>query len=183
MKPFNLEAAKNGAKVVTRDGIKLRIICFDSKVNGCPLVVLISDNNGMEVVASYDNHGKFCHSHADTPSSSDLFMAPVKKECWINFYGVDECESNTYTTRESADSSATSERISCIHHTWEEQLMNYRTLGDVLENEFLGVQVIMAKYYGVTRQVIRLWLAADYLVDEHLNVLKCIGRGKEDYDE
>lgn len=30
-KPFNLEAAKNGAAVVTRKGFPVRIICFDKK--------------------------------------------------------------------------------------------------------------------------------------------------------
>ncbi len=38
-KPFDLEAAKNGAPVVTRDGQPVRIICFD-KQGGCPIVVL-----------------------------------------------------------------------------------------------------------------------------------------------
>ena len=31
LKPFNLEAAKQGKPVCTRDGRKARIICFDAK--------------------------------------------------------------------------------------------------------------------------------------------------------
>ena len=31
LKPFDLEAAKAGAKVITRDGRPVRIICFDRK--------------------------------------------------------------------------------------------------------------------------------------------------------
>lgn len=31
MKQFDLEAAKKGAKVCTRDGREARILCFDSK--------------------------------------------------------------------------------------------------------------------------------------------------------
>ena len=31
LKPFDLQAAKSGKPVCTRDGRKVRIICFDSK--------------------------------------------------------------------------------------------------------------------------------------------------------
>jgi len=61
--------------------------------------------------------------------------------------------------------------------------IEYRTLENVLENEFLGVQVIMAKYYGISRQLLRNWLAQDYVVDEHLNVLRVMRAGKEGYDD
>lgn len=39
MKPFNLELAKQGHPVITRNGKKARIICFDRK--GEPIVALI----------------------------------------------------------------------------------------------------------------------------------------------
>ncbi len=60
--------------------------------------------------------------------------------------------------------------------------VEYRTLTEALNKEFLGVQVIMAKYYGISRQGLRSWLQAGYLVDEHLNVLKFVKQGKENYD-
>jgi len=40
MKRFNLEAARQGAPVCTRDGHKARIICFDRK-EGQPIVALV----------------------------------------------------------------------------------------------------------------------------------------------
>lgn len=42
LKPFDLEAAKQGKPVCTRDGRKARIICFDAKGNN-PIVALIYD--------------------------------------------------------------------------------------------------------------------------------------------
>ena len=48
LKPFNLEAAKSGKPVCTRDGRKARIICFDAEGNK-PLIVL-SKINGQEII-------------------------------------------------------------------------------------------------------------------------------------
>ena len=36
--PFDIEKAKQGAKVVTRDGHDVRILCYDSKYHGQPIV-------------------------------------------------------------------------------------------------------------------------------------------------
>ena len=70
MKPFNLEEAKAGKPVCTRDGRKVRIICFDRKDN-TPIV---------EILQCVHNDGK-CF-HYDT-SNNDLMMLPEKKEGWI----------------------------------------------------------------------------------------------------
>lgn len=51
LKPFDLEAAKAGKPVCTRDGRKARIICFDAKCNK-PIVALIYDCN-KETVLQY----------------------------------------------------------------------------------------------------------------------------------
>lgn len=52
MKPFDLEAAKNGAKVCTRDGNPVRIICFD---RACPfdsftIVALVKYGHVEEII-------------------------------------------------------------------------------------------------------------------------------------
>lgn len=45
LKPFDLEKAKAGAEVCTRDGRKARIICFDAvRYDNFPLVTLILSN-------------------------------------------------------------------------------------------------------------------------------------------
>jgi hypothetical protein len=43
IKPFDLEAAKNGAPVCTRDGRDVRIVCFDTK-GTYPITYLMLEN-------------------------------------------------------------------------------------------------------------------------------------------
>lgn len=83
MKPFDIELAKAGHPVCTRDGKPARIICFDRRsVNGCSIVALI-DEGVYENFLSYNLQGRF---HENTRDENDLFMATVKKEGWINLY-------------------------------------------------------------------------------------------------
>lgn len=75
-KPFDLEAAKRGEKVVTRDGRDARIICYDRRVDnelGGQIVALVLDAvNGHEDIESYTTNG----SYYDTGGTADedLFM-------------------------------------------------------------------------------------------------------------
>ena len=61
LKPFDLEAAKAGKAVCTRNGLKARILCFDKK-GGRPIVALIidkdADGNDKEEVYYYHEDGK-----------------------------------------------------------------------------------------------------------------------------
>ena len=41
MKPFNLEKAKQGAEVITRDGRKVKILTFSRRNNDYPIVALV----------------------------------------------------------------------------------------------------------------------------------------------
>lgn len=50
LKHFDLEASKQGKTVCTRDGQKVRIICFDLKSEQ-PIVAAISQNDGTERLA------------------------------------------------------------------------------------------------------------------------------------
>lgn len=78
MKEFNLEAAKAGASVQTRDGRPVRIICFDFKEDSYPIVGLIYDNEG-EHVASYTNEGEYLITDDENGNDQDLFMASNTK--------------------------------------------------------------------------------------------------------
>ena len=69
LKEFNLEAAKAGKPVCTRDGRKARIICFDAKCNK-PIVALIYDCN-KETVFQYLENGRF---FVDQIDKYDLMM-------------------------------------------------------------------------------------------------------------
>lgn len=73
LKPFDLEAARAGSPVCTRDGRKARIVCFDKKGSeyGC-ICALIQDRTGTEDMFFYGKTGYF------TPCQDtelDLFMA------------------------------------------------------------------------------------------------------------
>ena len=83
LKKFDLEAAKAGKPVCTRDGRKARIICFDRK-SETPITALVTELNGIEAVYSYHNNGIW-----DSPENTngcDLMMLPEKKEGWVNVY-------------------------------------------------------------------------------------------------
>lgn len=90
-KPFNLEEAKAGKPVCTRDGKKARIICFD-KGGIYPVIALVQEE-GSETCHFYEKDGK-C---ADSGNGYDLLMLTEKKEGWINVY-----ENRCYNTKEEA---------------------------------------------------------------------------------
>lgn len=78
MIPFNLEEAKTGKPVVTRDGrrmIELQI--FNSEVHR-PVVGIIDAR-----VLTFTREGKLLEGR---DSNTDLFMAPERKSIWVNVY-------------------------------------------------------------------------------------------------
>ena len=104
LKPFDLEAAKSGKPVCTRDGRKARIICFDAKCADTPIVALVSRNDG-EILLRHYKDGKLS---VNKDSDADLMMSPEKKEGWVNVYkgnnGISErvCGDIVSSTREEA---------------------------------------------------------------------------------
>lgn len=91
LKPFDLEAAKAGKPVCTRDGRKARIICFDYKgdSNAYPILALISTINSRgvpsEIIAKYTEDGRYA-KYNNVENNEDLMMLPEKKEGWVNIY-------------------------------------------------------------------------------------------------
>lgn len=77
-KPFDLEAAKAGKPVCTRDGRKARIICFDLNNKNFPIVAIINCDTE-ENAYQYDIDG-VCDEH---DNNLNLMMLPKKKEGWI----------------------------------------------------------------------------------------------------
>lgn len=94
MKPFDLESAKNGAKLCTRDGRSARIICYDAD-NSYPLVALIKDKDGKECISTLTIEGKLFSSYS--VSNSDLFLAD-------NSFNLEQAKSGiSVCTREGND--------------------------------------------------------------------------------
>lgn len=122
-KPFDLEAAKAGKPVCTRDGRKARIICFDAKCNK-PIVALIYDCN-KETVLQYLENGRF---FVDQIDKYDLMMFPQKKEGWVNVYksyNVGKkipCMASIYPTKEEAKKSSVVgfDYVDIVKIEWEE---------------------------------------------------------------
>ena len=84
MKPFNLEQAKAGAPVCTRDGRPVRIVCYDLKGHkNYPILTLVESPVGVESAVSYTLNG---HHSLDSETGIDLMMASVKREGWVNLY-------------------------------------------------------------------------------------------------
>ena len=112
LKPFDIQKAREGKPVCTRDGRKARIIYFDRKFiyegqNYC-IVALINDGPYNETVYSYTEDG-LCNPNKI--HNSDLMMLPEKKEGWVNVYR--DCDGanitkddNIYSSREAAIASA-----------------------------------------------------------------------------
>lgn len=118
LKPFDLEAAKAGKPVCTRDGRKARIICFDAKCDK-PIVALIYDYN-KETVLQYLENGRF---FVDQIDKYDLMMLPQKKEGWVNIYkDFEDTVCCAYLTKEDALKNRSIEYgyITTIKIEWEE---------------------------------------------------------------
>lgn len=70
--PFDIEKAKQGAKVVTRDRNNVRILCFDSKNRiGQPIVAEIYIEN-QAILTNHAEDGTYLY--AKTRSDYDLFI-------------------------------------------------------------------------------------------------------------
>mgnify|MGYP003351869929 CR=1 FL=1 len=102
MKPFDIEQAKAGKPVQTRDGRDARIICFDAKRKDCHIVCLITClEDGMEYLFSYfRDDGKW---HSSQESTHDLFMKSEIKEGWVIALKNSKLSSSIYNTKEEAE--------------------------------------------------------------------------------
>ena len=117
LKKFDLEAAKAGNPVCTRDGRKARIICFDRK-DIKPIVALVTFINGTSVIEKafyYFEDGY--HLSKNDNNIYDLMMLPEKKERWVNVY-----KDSVYNTKEEALAGRSECRgyIDTIKVSWEE---------------------------------------------------------------
>lgn len=126
LKEFDLEAAKAGKPVCTRDGRKVRIISFDRKFLfkgvSYPIIALVEDTAKEETIYGYNEKGKVLIED-DATYKDDLMMLPQKKEGWINL-----CKNNhgdtlavgVFPNREEAVSNCPPSYLCTIKIEWEE---------------------------------------------------------------
>lgn len=126
MKPFDLEAAKAGKPVCTRDGRKARIICFDRKLLfkgiSYPIIALVEDTAKEEIIYGYNEKGKVMIED-DATYKDDLMMLPQKKEGWINLCKNNHGDTSVvgiFSNREEAVSNCPPTYLSTIKIEWEE---------------------------------------------------------------
>ena len=117
LKPFDLEAAKLGKPVCTRDGRKARIICYDMKADEYHIVALI-DDGGEEIVCFFSENGL---RDVEGESRWDLMMLPEKKEGWVNVYKGGLLDTKSYNTKKEAfDKASQRDYIDTVKIEWNE---------------------------------------------------------------
>ena len=102
MKPFNLEEAKAGKPVCTRDGRDVRIVCFDrlvdcSKTGNSNIVFLVKERDFEKICVSY------CSGNlvSFTENPLDLFMKSEKKKLYIAVNKIPDGYGNHNTSNAS----------------------------------------------------------------------------------
>lgn len=124
LKEFNLEAAKAGKPVCTRDGRKARIISFDRHGEDCPIIALVVDSKNAECeeVIDYTLDG-ICNENIINHNKYDLMMFTRKKEGWLNiFKDFEDTVCCVYPTEKEAleDGEIEKDYITTIKIEWEE---------------------------------------------------------------
>lgn len=118
LKPFDLQAAKSGKPVCTRDGRKARIICFDRRLFyknvSYPILALVECSDGEDDVCGYNEKGKVLIEDG-AEYKDDLMMLPEKKEGWVNV-----SKFSVFASKEEALSHKTYDIINTIKVSWEE---------------------------------------------------------------
>ena len=129
MKPFNLkEYLKNpNRKIVTRDGVAVRIICTDFD-REYPIVGAIKEHTFPTLFTE-----KGCYNSDGTSSPCDLFFAPEKKEKkekhegWVNVYKGENRDyftlgSMIYDRKEDAERCRIEETcVATVKIEWEDE--------------------------------------------------------------
>ena len=120
LKPFDLEAAKSGKPVCTRDGRKARIICFDLKdKDNMQIVALVQKkSDDTEGISLYYKDGKQSKIGI---TGNDLMMLPEKKEGWVNVYKGGLLDTKSYNTKKEAfDKASPKDYIDTVKIEWYE---------------------------------------------------------------
>lgn len=119
LKPFDIQKAREGKPVCTRDGRKVRVLCYDFKQNEeYPILVAVENKDGKECALLYSNGGI---SEMYKSSNNELAMLPEKKEGWVNVYKGGLLDTKSYPTKKEAFDKACPEGyVDTIKINWSE---------------------------------------------------------------
>lgn len=84
LKPFDLELAKAGEAVITRNKLNVEILDFEFNKEGKKIIAKIIYPKAENVLVRVFEDGKFWSN--ETTDDYDLFMKPETKIVWVNFY-------------------------------------------------------------------------------------------------
>ena len=126
LKPFDIQKAREGKPVCTRDGRKARIICFDGKGDQ-PIIALVEAKGNKDALIE-DVERYFINGHSVfevRETNNDLMMLPEKKVGWINVYKGGKLDADyIYPTKADAVENIyqpmKDNYIDSIKLTWEE---------------------------------------------------------------
>lgn len=114
-KPFNLEAAKRGEPVITREGAQVRILCTDAMDEDYPIICLVRRRN-QEITKIYTIDGFYTSNKVEC--CNDLVMAPIIREYWANVYKSSRGElyvgANQYPSKEAAEEQAEDRYVNTV---------------------------------------------------------------------
>ena len=124
-KPFDIEKAKAGAKIMTRDGSPARIIETNLMGEYPIAIARVVYHNGVknEFPYSYTIDGRF---RKDRPNEIyDLVMCPEKHEGWMNLYKRSDgsiLSGDVHSTRAEAEENVIKalQLVTTIKIEWEE---------------------------------------------------------------
>ena len=155
-KTFNVEEAKNGARVERRDGKPVRIICYDRVDTAYPIIALIKSYNG-ENCFSYDINGKLAHhdynnedlviiEEVDCPKFNVgdwVFATNDGEGSWL----ITAITDNYYTLQDTQENEASVAQITIDnkYHLWS---LKDAKPGDVLISEDDKHPFIFKKFLG-----------------------------------
>ena len=117
LKPFDIQKAREGKPVCTRDGRNVRIIAFDAKGEH-PIIALVTDGV-QESPYNYTKAGYYFDESIET--MADLMMLPEKKEGWVNVYKGGLLDKKSYPTKKEAfDKASPTDYVDTIKINWSE---------------------------------------------------------------
>ncbi len=116
LKPFNLEKALAGEKVVTRDGRNVVEIVKLNKTEVSRSVIAVIEG---QTWYAYTVDGRY---GTQQYSPFDLLMVSTKKQGWINIYDNNPTETGRriFSTKQEAEDTAGSRLITTVMIEWEE---------------------------------------------------------------
>ena len=155
-KLFNVEEAKNGARVERRDGKPVRIICYDRVDTAYPIIALIKSHN-RENCFSYDINGKLAHheyNNEDLVIIEEVDCPKFNVGDWV--FATNDGEGpwlitaitdNYYTLQDTQENEASVAQITIDnkYHLWS---LKDAKPGDVLISEDDKHPFIFKKFLG-----------------------------------